>query len=360
MTTLIHLLGADIPHHNLTLLRFFNDQLAAQVPAAQARKFMVVSSAPESLAEFTSLELQVFADKKSLAQAVVKLAADRRYRFFCHGQFNPWLWLALLSGKIARHQLYWHIWGADLYEDSRQLRFRLFYLLRRRARKRVAGVWATRGDISYFHQRVPSVPASLLYFPARMPANAERKTSADNTQSLTILLGNSGDPTNRHEQALAEIHRQFGANVRVMVPMGYPAGNQSYIARIKAVAEQYFPDGQVSVLTENMDFPAYQSMLERCQLGYFIFQRQQGIGTLCLLIEKNIPFVVSRENPFWRDLTEQKLPVLFQGDTLTLPVIDEARRQLESCDKSAIAFLSPGYLKGWCELLHVLGSGEEV
>lgn len=65
MTTLIHLLGADIPHHNLTLLRFFNDQLAAQVPAAQARKFMVVSSAPESLAEFTSLELQVFADKKA-------------------------------------------------------------------------------------------------------------------------------------------------------------------------------------------------------------------------------------------------------------------------------------------------------
>ena len=360
MTTLIHLLGADIPHHNLTLLRFFNDQLATQVPVAQARKFMVVSSAPESLAEFTSLELQVFSDKKSLAQAVVKLAADRRYRFFCHGQFNPWLWLALLSGKITRHQLYWHIWGADLYEDSRQLRFRLFYLLRRRARKRVAGVWATRGDICYFQQRVPSVPASLLYFPARMPVNVNSDVPDDNIPPLTILLGNSGDPTNRHAQALAEIHHQFGANVRVMVPMGYPAGNQPYISSVKAVAEKYFLDGQVSILTETMDFAAYQSMLDRCQLGYFIFQRQQGIGTLCLLIEKNIPFVVSRENPFWRDLTEQKLPVLFQGDTLTLPVIDEARRQLESCDKSAIAFLSPGYLQGWYELLHSLESGEEA
>ncbi|MFC6376786.1 TDP-N-acetylfucosamine:lipid II N-acetylfucosaminyltransferase [Tatumella terrea] len=360
MTTLIHLLGADIPHHNLTLLRFFNDQLATQVPVAQARKFMVVSSAPESLAEFTSLELQVFSDKKSLAQAVVKQAADRRYRFFCHGQFNPWLWLALLSGKITRHQLYWHIWGADLYEDSRQLRFRLFYLLRRRARKRVAGVWATRGDICYFQQRVPSVPASLLYFPARMPVNVNSDVPDDNIPPLTILLGNSGDPTNRHAQALAEIHHQFGANVRVMVPMGYPAGNQPYISSVEAVAEKYFPDGQVSILTETMDFAAYQSMLDRCQLGYFIFQRQQGIGTLCLLIEKNIPFVVSRENPFWRDLTEQKLPVLFQGDTLTLPVIDEARRQLESCDKSAIAFLSPGYLQGWYELLHSLESGEEA
>ena len=360
MTTLIHLLGADIPHHNLTLLRFFNNLLAKQVPVPQARKFMVVTSDPASLAEFTSLEIQTFADKKSLAQAVVTLAADRRYRFFCHGQFNPWLWLALLSGKITRHQLYWHIWGADLYEDSRQLKFRLFYFLRRRARKRVAGVWATRGDIRYFHQRVPSVPAGLLYFPARMPVNAERKSAVDNSQPLTILLGNSGDPTNRHAQALAEIHRQFGTNVRVIVPMGYPAGNQPYIARIREVAEQYFPDGQVSVLTDNMDFPTYQGMLERCQLGYFIFQRQQGIGTLCLLIEKNIPFVVSRENPFWRDLTEQQLPVLFQGDTLTLPVIEEARRQLESCDKSAIAFLSPGYINGWRELLDSLESVEDA
>lgn len=100
MTTLIHLLGADIPHHNLTLLRFFNDQLAAQVPAAQARKFMVVSSAPESLAEFTSLELQVFADKKSLAQAVVKLAADRRYRFSATDSLIPGYGWHYSAGKL--------------------------------------------------------------------------------------------------------------------------------------------------------------------------------------------------------------------------------------------------------------------
>lgn len=104
MTALIHVLGSDIPHHNQTVLRFFNDELA--VNDEQARLFMVVGDATGIREAYPALSISCYPGKKSLAKAVIALAkANRQQRFSFTASLIPACGWRCSAGGSARRSL---------------------------------------------------------------------------------------------------------------------------------------------------------------------------------------------------------------------------------------------------------------
>lgn len=353
MTELIHVLGYGLAQHNSTLLRFFNDDLANDLPPSAARNFMVCTDNVAALPVCPLLNLSCYPDNKTLTKALIKKAqSDRNCRFFFHGQFNMKIWLALLIGQIKSHQFFWHIWGGDWHENPSVGIYRLTYPIRYFARQRVGHVFATMGDMESFQQQNPHIPASLLYFPTKLDTLSDPIfPEKDKHQPLTVLIGNSGDQTNRHIEALQALHDQFGRDIKLILPFGYPENNETYIAEVRRQALRLYPEENIKLITDNLAFNDYIRLLKCCDFGYFDYRRQQGIGTLCLMIQHAVPFVLSRQNPFSKDLHDQGIPFLFSDAQLDRGTIDSIRQQLNSLDRSRIAFFYPATIAVWQDAL---------
>lgn len=369
MADLIHILGSPIAHHNATVLSFFQEQISQIAPNQLPIKFMVAVDVLDEQIEaklnqdYPNLSIVCYEGKKKLAEALIEHAKiHTTCRYFLHGQFNPKIWFSLVLNKLDGSRFAWHIWGADLYEEETGFKYRFFYFIRRFAQKRVNWIFATKGDGAVISQRIPKSRIARLYFPTKMnyeltpsqavkTARLERLKVGGAERELTILLGNSGDKTNHHLLGLEAIHRTFGQKVKVIIPMGYPENNHAYIAAVREKAADLFPLEAIEILTEKLPFDTYLTRLSSCDLAYFLFERQQGIGTISLCIQLGVPFVLHPKNAFNVDLEAERIPHFSIHSEIHAEALYELQTQLNQVEIESIGFLAPNYMPDWSTAL---------
>ena len=357
MKKIYHVLSSNIPHHNNTVLQFFEQRLRDKIPSEAMAKFLVVGK--DLIRTYPNLNVEEFSSKKEIATALTKIATtDPNVYFYLHGQFNFPIWLAILFNKLPVERITWHIWGADLYEDSNRLIFKLAYPLRRFIQKKLKHVVGTQGDVNAFSRLNPDAKTDVVYFPTKMNRTFQPKVRTiekhNLNKKLTILLGNSGDHSNRHAEALEQIKAKLGDEVRIIIPMGYPENNNDYIKSLKMSAERLYSKNNnksaVEIIEDKIAFDNYLNILAECDLGYLIFQRQQGIGTVCLLTQLNIPIVLHRKNTFCEDMQLYQVPFLFV-DEVSRENIQKTQEKLTALDKETIGFFDPYFVDTWFPVL---------
>lgn len=189
--------------------------------------------------------------------------------------YTPWL--------LAK--CYWVMWGADLYHY--QLRSRdagedRYERIRARViRKMGHFVTTVKGDYELAREWYGAHGEyhECLAYPSNL--YKEHIVQTANGAGLCILLGNSADPSNNHDELFERLIPFKSENVLMYCPLSY--GQPEYAKRIAELGKELFGNKFIPLL-EFMPFEKYLALLGQIDIAVFAHKRQQALGNTITLL----------------------------------------------------------------------------
>ena len=123
---------------------------------------------------------------------------------------------------------------------------------------------------------------------------------------INILLGNSADPSNNHQEMLEKLLPYKNENMAIYCPLSY--GVRDYAVQIEKLGGELFGD-KFKPLLEFMPFDKYIALLGQIDIAVFAHKRQQAMGnTFTLLGLGKKVFMRSTVTP-WKALQDLGIQV---------------------------------------------------
>ena len=191
-----------------------------------------------------------------------------------------------LAGRIV-----WSVWGGDAYFPQmidESWKYRFYEVMRRKVIPQIP--WITcmvRGDYEAIKSNYDT-QAKYMYsaYPPPIDVNDEaigrlRETCPEECGNM-VLVGNSADPSNNHDQVLTALIHCREQIDEIVVPLSY-GGSKDYISRVIRQGQLMFGKKFIP-LTKFLSADEYGKILYKAKVLVFNHARQQGLGNAVLFL----------------------------------------------------------------------------
>lgn len=238
----------------------------------------------------------------------------------------------ILLNITSKAKIFWVMWGTDLYKylpmklfdqetfqllnrmksKAKSIFFKFTHSLnleiRKKAIKKIDFVINThRGDLKllnkYFKTNLKWFSNSIYPNPVhferldRIDYNSiDIKFLSSNNTEKVVLLGNSGTATNNHLDILQYLSRIKNQNFKIICPLSYGAPN--YIREVIREGKKLFRERFIP-LVDFIEPNIYFKMLKQIDLAVMYHNRQQGVGTLSILLYLGKPICMKKNSTYF-------------------------------------------------------------
>jgi dTDP-N-acetylfucosamine:lipid II N-acetylfucosaminyltransferase len=247
---------------------------------------------------------------------LVKLMSEAEH-IVLHGLFGVILYILFLQPWVLK-KVHWVIWGGDLYIHQlpdKSWRWRFDELIRKFVIQRIGYLqYWIKGDADLARKWYGAKGAyleCLMY-----PSNVFEPVVLPEVKKdhLVILVGNSADPSNHHEEVFGRLQALDDGCFHIICPLSY--GDPTYGAHIAAEGARIF-GSRFTALRDFMDITQYRRMLATVDVAIFAHRRQQGMGNTISLLGLGKKVYMRDDVTPWRTFRDMGI-VVHALDTLSL------------------------------------------
>lgn len=212
-------------------------------------------------------------------------------KIILHGLWRNEINILLYFNQEMLKKSYWIMWGGDFYFPEKHSQIKKEVIRR-------MGYLVTYipGDIEYVRDEYQAKGEQLecLMYPSNIYKNYT--LPCKETKHLTILVGNSADPSNNHSEVLKKLSVFKKDNIKVIAPISY--GNQEYAKQVEQEG-RYLLGDKFEPLTELIPFEEYLKLLGEVDIAIFNHNRQQAMGNTINLLGMGKKVYIRKDVPQW-------------------------------------------------------------